>query len=682
MTKQEAKKRINKLRKVIIHHRYLYHVLDKPEISDAALDSLKHELFQLEERFPELITPDSPTQRVGGRALDKFAKVRHKKPMLSLQDAFEPKELSDWQERIQKLILREKPASLAGKLDYFAELKIDGFAISLVYRNGILFTGSTRGDGKTGEDVTQNLKTIESIPLKLIIHQELPSLIENKTKQLIKKGEIEIRGEVYMTKAAFEKVNQEQEKKGLSLYANPRNTAAGSIRQLNPKIAADRQLNFLAYTLVTDLGQKTHEEEHQITRALGFKTDKGEYCRDLEEIVKFREKINKKREKLVYQIDGLVVQVNSNRVFEKLGIVGKAPRGAIAFKFAAKEATTVVEDIIVQVGRTGALTPVAKLKPIQIGGVLVSRATLHNEDEIKRLDVRIGDTVIVQRAGDVIPDIIRVIKNMRTGQEKKFRMPQRCPICKGKVVRPKGEAVHRCVNKKCAIIRRRQISHFVSKNAFDIEGLGPKIVEQLMEQGLISSPADIFTLEEGDLVPLERFDKKSASNLINAINKSRKVGLARFIFALGIRHVGEETAVNLATHFGSLKRLQKAKLDDLLKVKDIGEIVAKSLFEWFNDRNNQKLINQLIREGVKIEKQKTVKRKLSRITFVLTGQLKKFTRDEAKDRIRELGGDISSSVSKETDYVVVGEEPGLKYEKARKLGVRIIKEKEFLKMIQ
>jgi len=660
MDKQEAKKRIAKLKKVINHHRYLYHVLDKPEISDAASDSLKHELSQLEDKFPDLITPDSPTQRIGGRALDKFVKIRHKKPMLSLQDAFSEEEMEDWQERLQKLVPREK-------LDYFAELKIDGFAVSLTYRDSVLIKGATRGDGKTGEDVTQNLKTIESIPLKL-----------NKE---IRKREVEIRGEVYMTNSAFEKINQERKNKGLPLYANPRNTAAGSIRQLNPKIAASRQLDFLAYDIITDLGQKTHHQEHQTTRSLGFKSDKGKYCSNLKEVVRFWEGIEQKREKLGYQIDGIVVRVDNNRVFEKLGIVGKAPRGTIAFKFSAEEATTIIEDIIVQIGRTGALTPVAKLKPVRVGGALISRATLHNEDEIKRLDVRIGDTVIIQRAGDVIPDVVEVVKKMRSGKEKKFQMPKKCPICGGKVVRPKGEAVHRCVNKNCALIQKKQITHFVSKNAFNIEGFGPQIVNQLMNEGLINNVSDIFTLTEGDLIPLERFEQKSAANLIEAIEESKKITLPRFIFALGIRHIGEETAINLARYFGSLKKIKKTGPDEFFKVKDIGQVVAQSAFKWFNNRNNRGLIERLIKNGVKIEKQKTIKKKLNGQTFVLTGHLDRFTRDEAKDRIRDLGGDVSSSVSKETGFVIAGKEPGSKYDRAKKLGIKILSEKEFLRLL-
>jgi DNA ligase (NAD+) len=676
MTKAEVKKRIAKLRKVINEHNYRYHVLDQPELSDAAFDSLKHELYQLEQRFPDLITADSPTQRVSGQALNKFVKVRHKKRMLSLEDVFYREEFAAWQKRIQKLIPYQK-------LDYFAELKIDGFAIALVYRNGLFIQGSTRGDSLIGEDVTQNLKTIPSIPLKLEVRRKLPSLaIEKKVRALLEKGEIEVRGEVYMTKQAFEKINRQRQKKGLSLYANPRNTAAGSIRQLDPKVAAARQLDFLAYDVVTDLGQKTHQAEHQIAQSLGFRVDQGQYCRNLDEVIKFWQKISRTRAKLPYQIDGVVVSVNNNQIFKKLGVVGKAPRGAIAFKFPAKEATTVIEDIVVQVGRTGALTPVAKLKPIRIGGTLVTRATLHNEDEIKRLDVRIGDTVIVQRAGDVIPDVVKAIKRLRSGKEKKFRMPKRCPVCGFKIVRPKGEAVHRCTNKECGAQQRQRLIHFASKKGFDIEGLGPKIVEQLMDEGLVSNPADIFSLKQGDLIPLERFAEKSAVNLIKAIDQSKKISLAKFIYALGIRHVGEETAINLAQYFGNLEKLKQASLEKLSRVQDIGQIVAQSVNQWFNNRSNLRLIDKLVENGVKVGQAKVVQKKLAGLTFVLTGELNRFTREQAKNRVRQLGGDISNSVSKETDFVVVGREPGSKYDRAKKLGVKIIKEKEFLKMIR
>jgi len=675
MTKQETKKRIAKLKKVINHHNHLYHVLDKPEINDAAFDSLKHELYKLEQQYPNLITFDSPTQRVSGKALDKFEKVRHKKRMLSLEDIFYKEELEAWQERIQKLVPNQK-------LDYFTELKIDGFAIALIYENGIFVQGATRGDGKIGENVTQNLKTINSIPLKIEIREKMPLHMLSKAESLLKKGKIEIRGEVYMAKSVFEKINQEREKQNLSLYANPRNTAAGSIRQLNPKIAASRELEFLAYDVITNFGQKTHKQEHQILQSLGFKTSQDEHCSSLNKVISFRQKIKRIRKKLPYQIDGIVISVNDNKIFDKLGVVGKAPRGSVAFKFPAKEATTIVEDIVIQIGRTGALTPVAHLKPIRLGGILITRATLHNEDEIKRLDIRIGDTVIIQRAGDVIPDVVKAIKKLRTGNEKKFQMPKKCPACGSLIIRPKNEVIHRCFNKKCGSMQKQKIAHFVSKKGFEIGGLGPKIINQLMDQGLISNTSDLFSLEQGDLISLERFAEKSAKNLIEAIGKSKKIPFSKFIFALGIRHVGEETAIALARYFGSLEKLRKASINEFANIEDVGEVVAKSIYQWFNSKKNKEFIDKFIKLGIEIKELKPAKKKLRNIVFVLTGELDSMTREQTKTRIRQLSGDVSSSVSRQTNFVVAGKEPGSKYDKAKKLGVKIINEKEFLKMIE
>ena len=688
MDKEQAKKRITQLKKAINYHNYKYHVLDKPELSDAAFDSLKHELAELEKQFLELITSDSPTQRVSGKALDKFKKVRHKAKMLSLEDAFSEAEIEQWKERIQKL-------APADKLDYFAELKVDGFAIALVYKNGVFVQGSTRGDGLTGEDVTQNLKTIQSIPLVLEIHQKLPSqAIEEKITKLLQNGEIEVRGEVYMTVKAFEKVNKERIRNKLPLYANPRNTAAGSIRQLDPKVAALRELSFLAYDLVTDVGQKSHQQEHLIAQALGFKVDQGKYCKDLKEIIAYWQHIKNTREKLSHQIDGVVININDNKTFIKLGVVGKAPRAAIAYKFPAKEATTLVEDIIVQVGRTGALTPVAVLKPVFIGGTIVSRATLHNEDEIKRLDIKIGDTVVIQRAGDVIPDVVKVVKKMRAGKEKEFHMPAKCPVCGSKATRLKDEAVHRCNNKNCGAIQKQHIRHFVSKKGFDIIGLGPKIINHLMDKGLILSPVDLFDLEQGDLAPLERFGEKSEENLITAISGSKKIALAKFIFALGIRHVGEETALALAqqavlkakisTVAGFTKVIASFTLADLQNISDIGPVVGKSIYDYFQDKRNLKLLENLNKVGIIIEipKIQVTRSKFRDKIFVLTGELGSMTRDQAKEKIRALGGDISASVSKNTDYVITGKEPGSKYQQAKKLNIKIINEKEFIKLIK
>ena len=668
MTKEQAKQRIEKLKKVISHHRYLYHVLSKQEISDAALDSLKHELYQLEKQYPEFITPDSPTQRVAGEPLEGFVKVKHEVPMLSIEDVFSEKELLDWENYLKRLQANRHP------FEYFAELKIDGFAITLIYEVGILKCGATRGDGKVGEDVTQNLKTIESIPLKLEVRG--PSSINTKKR-------IEVRGEVYMPKEAFEKVNQERKKKGEALYANPRNLAAGSIRQLDPKLAASRPLEFLAYNLVTDLGQKTHSEEHQILKALGFKTDSwAKICQNLEEVIGLWRKIAKERTTLPHLIDGVVVIVNDNDLFSELGVVGKSPRGMRAFKFSPKQATTIIEDIKLQVGRTGAITPVAYLKPVEVGGVTVSRATLHNEEEIKRLGVKIGDTVIVGRAGDVIPDVIKVLPKLRTGKEKKFQMPTTCPACGRRLVRKVKEVVWRCENPDCQARRREFLYHFTSKKAFDIEGLGPKIIDQLMDESLISQPPDVFELKEGDLLPLERFAEKSSQNLVRAISKSKKIALPRFVYSLGIRHIGEETAIDLARYFGSIDKLKKASREELEKIPDVGGKVSESIYVWFQQKSNQKLIDDLIKVGVKILPPEIVDKKLQGITFVITGTLELMSRTEAEKKIRLRGGHPQSSLSKQTDYLVIGKEPGSKLEKAKELGVETIREKEFLEMIK
>jgi len=677
MKKEEVKKRIEKLRKVISHHRYLYHVLNRQEISDAALDSLKHELYKLEQQFPELITPDSPTQRIAGKPLEGFRKIKHKTPMLSIEDIFSKEELQDWIDYLKRLAPN-------AQFNYFAELKIDGFAITLIYKNGIFICGATRGDGKTGEDVTQNLKTIESIPLKLEIRGNTPTKRnKEKIKKLIEEGEIEIRGEVYMEKKKFEKLNKELEKKGQKSYTNPRNLAAGSIRQLDPKLAASRPLNFLAYDITTDLGQKTHFEEHQILPILGFKTDKGKECQSLQEIIDFWKATEKKREKYPFQIDGIVVNVNQNSIFEKLGVVGKSPRGVRAFKFSPKQATTKILNIKIQIGRTGITTPVAILKPVEVGGVTISRATLHNEDEIKRLGVKIGDTVIVGRAGDVIPDVIQVLPELRTGEEKTFKMPEKCPACNTKLVKEEGEVAWRCPNPKCPAREREYFYHFVSKGAFDIVGLGPKIIDRLLDIGLISDPADLFLLKEKDLSSLERFAEKSAKNLISAIQSKKEITLSRFIYALGIRNIGEETAQILSRHFGYFEKLKNASLEEFQEIKDIGPVVAKSIFDFFQEKRNLKLIKKLKQVDVKIISEKKPKfQPLEGKTFVLTGTLESMTRDEAKEKIRELGGDISESVSKKTDYVIIGKKPGSKYKEAKEVGTKIIKEKEFLKLIK
>lgn len=683
MTKEEAKNRIEKLREVIDKNRYAYHVLDKSEVSDEVNDSLKHELQELENQFPEFITADSPTQRVGGKPLAKFQKVTHEYPMLSLTDAFSFDELGEWEKRNKKIVNQD--------FDYFSELKIDGLAVSLIYENGIFTRGTTRGDGRLGEDVTNNLKTIEAIPLNI-----------NPKSEIRMTNRIEVRGEVYLSIKTFEELNDKYKKMGKALLANPRNAAAGSIRQLDPKLAAERKLSFIAWDLIirdhTGYGLelvKTHEESHKILSELGFKTV--EYnceCRSLDEIEKFKNEIEKIREKLPYQIDGIVVLINDNATREKLGIVGKAPRGMIAYKFAPEEATTIVEDIQVQVGRTGTLTPVAFLKPVLVAGSTVSRATLHNEDEIRKKDIRIGDTVIVHKAGDVIPEVERVIKELRPKDAREFHFPKSCPKCGGAVVRAEGFAAYKCTNKKCFTIQWRSLGHFVSRAAFDMAGLGPKILQKFIEEGLVKDAADLFKLKKGDIEPLERFAEKSAQNVVDSIATHKKITLSRFVYALGIANIGEESAIDIANVLNQnskiknqndiLKILKLKTVDDWQKIPDIGPIVAKSIYEYFQDKENINFIERLINAGVIIEsdKQLSISNKLSGLTFVLTGGLETMTRDKAKNLIRENGGEVSESVSQKTDYLIAGTEPGEKYSRAKELGVKIIDEDEFLELIK
>ena len=621
MTKPATQKRINKLKAEINHHRYLYHVRDTQEISDAALDSLKKELADLEEKYPDLITPDSPTQRVSGQPLEKFKKVPHDIPMLSFNDAFSEQEMQDWVERLQRYLKREEP------FDFYCEPKIDGLAISLVYEKGVLVEGSTRGSGKIGEDVTHNLKTIESIPLKIdpkLVAKKSDNPTVDKLLQNfdVTKSRLEVRGEVYLDINNFELLNKKRVQKDLSPYANPRNVAAGSIRQLDPKIAAARNLKCFLYSVVTDFGQTNHEQEHIILDRLGFRTNPlTAYAKNLEAVFSYYEKLGKKRDGLDYEIDGVVVVTNDDKVSDELGVVGKAPRGSIAYKFPGLEATTTVEDIKIQVGRTGTLTPVAVLKPVLVGGVTVTHATLHNEDEIERLDVRLGDTVIIQRAGDVIPDIIKVLPKMRTGNERKFSMPAKCPVCNSSVKKPEGEVNYYCTNPDCYARFRRNLAHFISKKGFDIEGLGPKIIDQLIDNDLVQDAADIFTLKEGDLAPLERFAEKSATNIIAAINERKKIELGRFLYALGIRHVGEETAYDLAEHYGRLEKLQRADQEELAAIHDVGEVMAASIYKYFRDPKNRALLTKLLAAGVSPQKTKPAAKKLAGQTFVLTGSL-------------------------------------------------------------
>jgi len=673
MNKEEAKKRIEKLREAINHYRYLYHVKDTSEISDEALDSLKKELFDLEEEYPDLITPDSPTQRIGGKPLPKFEKFTHYKRMTSFNDAFSKEDIENWLNRNLKLLTDEEKSNI----DFYVEPKLDGLAIELIYKNGVLEIGATRGDGYIGENVTQNLKTIESIPLRIRSKGD----IEKDLKREIDYAEIIVRGEAVLTKEEFKRINEERLKKGEEIYANPRNLAAGSIRQLDPKITSKRKLDADFYSLVSDLGQKSHSEEHEILEILGFKTNNryNKICKNLEEVFDYYEDLNKKRTDLPYEIDGTVLVINNNRIFEKLGIVGKAPRAAIAFKFPQKEAATLLQDVEFQTGRTGVVTPVGILKPVVVEGVTISRTTLHNEDEIRRLDLKIGDTVIIARAGDVIPKVIKVLKEMRTGEEEEIAFPKECPACGGPLI--KKDALWYCLDENCFTRKYKEIVHFASKAAFNIIGLGPSIIKALLDSKLIVDAADLFTLKKGDLLELPLFKEKASSNLINAVQNSKRVTLPRFIYALSIKNVGNETADVLAERFHSIENLKKATREELDNITDIGEVVTESIFSFFNNKKNIEFIDKILKNGVEIIYEER-EEKLKGLTFVLTGTLLGITRDEAKERIRKLGGDVSSTVSQNTDYVVIGEKPGSKYDKAKKLGIKIIGEKEFYELIR
>ena len=666
MTKTEAKSRLAKLRELINHYRYLRLVLEKPAVAEAVEDALKKELFDLEQTFPDLVTPDSPSQRVGGKALTQFKKFKHPEPMLSFNDAFNEADMEEWEKRLQRL---DPKATVGG---FYCELKIDGLAIELIYDHGQLVTGATRGDGVTGEEVTQNLKTVEAIPLKL------------ETLNLKLETPLVVRGEVFITKKAFARINRELTAVGDKLYANPRNLAAGSIRQLDPTITASRRMDSFAYALKTDLGQITHEAEHKILHNLGFKTNPhNQFCKNLEAVQQFRDHWEKEREKLNYEIDGIVVQVNDNRIFNKLSVVGKAPRAAVAYKFSPRQSTTKLLDIMVSIGRTGTLTPIAILEPVEIGGTTVSRATLHNEDEIKRLGVKIGDTVVVGRAGDVIPDIKQTLTELRTGREKGFKFPSKCPVCREPVERVKGEVAYKCVNKDCPAIRREVIYHWVSKSALDIDGVGPKIIDQLMDAGLIKDAADLYKLRKADLLNLERFADQSADNAIRSIQSRREVALDRFIYALGIPHVGSETALDLARKFGTLEKVAAASADELSSVRDIGNVVAQSIYDWFRTNYHQKLLKKFAAVGLKVLKQASTQKssKLAGQTFVFTGALETITREQGEELVRAHGGDASSAVSKETTYLVIGSNPGSKLGRATKLQVKVIDEDTFLGLL-
>jgi len=727
--KEEIKSRINKLSREIDKIRYQYHVLDKPDVTDEVYDSLMEELRGLEEKFPQFKNPNSPSQRIGGKPLDKFKKVKHQVRQWSFDDVFDFTELQKWEEKIKRMI-NKKSNFQNEKIEYVAEIKIDGLKIILNYKEGEFTKGATRGDGIIGEDVSENIKTIYSIPLKLDLPVDLVAV-----------------GECWLSKSELEKINQTRKKNKEALFANSRNAAAGSIRQLDPKIAASRKLDSFIYDTdyikISNTERKaikipeTQLEELELLERLGFKVNQErKLCKKIEEIQKFYDSWKDRKDKEDYGIDGIVIKINSKKIQEALGYTGKSPRWGVAYKFPAEQVTTVIEDIKVQVGRTGALTPVAHLRPVKVAGSTVSRATLHNEDEIKRLNIKIGDTVVIHKAGDVIPEVVEVLKNLRTGKEKNFAMPNKCPICGSLVKREEVShltptlssgrregnlsAATYCTNKKCFAQERETLIHFVSKKGFNIDGMGEKIVESLMNEGLISTFSDIFELKYGDLEPLERFAEKSAENLISSIKKSKKITLPKFLFALGIRHTGEETAVLIAeaikTEFpisppeadqpladnfqfpiksqisnSKIKNISdiieifpKIKKEDWEKIKGIGNKSAESLADWFNNEENIENLKRMEELGVEIiiENENNLKiRKLENLTFVLTGEMKNFTREAAKDIIRREGGNISSSVSQKTDYVVVGETPGSKYQKAKELGVKIINEEEFKKII-
>ncbi len=658
-------KKIEELREKIRYHNYCYYVMDNPTVSDAEYDRLMRDLIELEEKYPRYITPSSPTQRVGIEPVSEFDKVKHIFPMLSLANAFSSEELRAFGQRVKKIIPQQR-------LKYVSELKIDGLAVALVYENGIFVRGATRGDGVTGEEVTSNLRTVKAIPLKLF-GEDIPPRIE-------------VYGEVYIKKSDFKKLNEERIKKGESLFANPRNAAAGSVRQLDPRITAQRRLDTFIYRATFPEGNKfnTHMEVLNYLKKIGFKVNPHiKLCRDIEVAINYCQEWIEKKEEMDYEIDGMVIKVNSLRVREELGSTTRSPRWAIANKFPAQQVTTKVRDIIVQVGRTGALTPVAVLDPVRISGSVVQRATLHNEDEIKRKDVRIGDIVLVQKAGEVIPEVVKVIKEKRTGNEKEFVIPAQCPVCGAKVFRPEGEVVSRCNSLTCPAQIKERIRHFASRNAMDIEGLGPAIIDQLVEKDLIRDISNLYFLKRDDLISLERMAEKSADNLLDAIKKSREKSLANLIYGLGIRYVGVHTSEVITRYYPTLDKFKKASLEELIEINEIGPKIAESIILFFKEMENLAIIERLRRSGLNFGQEEEIGRKkkgtqiLAGMQFVLTGTLKDFTRTQAKKIISELGGRVTGSVSKKTDYVIAGEDPGSKYQKAQKLRITIIDEKKF-----
>jgi DNA ligase (NAD+) len=657
---RDVRQEIEKLREEIRRHEYLYYVLDQPEITDAEFDRMMRRLQELEAEHPELVTPDSPTQRVGGKPREGFVTAPHSSPMLSLDNALNEAELRDFDRRVRSLLGSES-------CRYVAELKLDGLSLAVRYREGVLVQALTRGDGLQGEDVTENARTIRSLPLR----------IETELKEL------EARGEVIMHRAAFERLNEEREKAGLPRFANPRNAAAGSVRVLEPAITASRRLDFYAYFLLVNGNPyyDSHWESLDALARMGFKVNPHRrLCADVEELLAFCREWEARRDELPYETDGVVAKVDSVRQQRLLGWTAKAPRWAIAYKFPARQEETVLEDIEVQVGRTGALTPVARLRPVTIGGVTVSRATLHNEDEIERLGVQIGDTVLVERSGDVIPKVVRVV---RPGEQRRpFRMPETCPVCGGKVVRQEGEAASRCINTNCPARLKESIRHFAARGVMDIDGLGEALVDQLVDRGLVKSIADLYELKLEQLVELERMGEKSASKILANIERSREKPLARVLCGLGIPFVGERTAQILAETFGSLDRIAEADEETLQQAQEVGPKVARSIYQFFREPHNRELVERLRKAGLRFE-QEVVKKEggpLAGLTFVLTGTLPHLTREEAKARIEAAGGKVAGSVSRKTNYVVAGAEAGSKLDKARELGIPVIDEQKLLEM--
>lgn len=688
LSRSDAMERLPKLRKAIEQYRYEYHVLDRLSISEAALDSLKHELFILEEAYPDLVTADSPTQRVAGKVLDGFVKVAHQVPMISIEDAFSFEEVEAWVERLKKL----RPDA---KLDFFAEIKMDGLAVSLVYERGVLKQAATRGDGRIGEDVTHNVRTIESLPLALRVPSEAEvdaflsrfsgALDERRVRAFFSGtlDRLEVRGEVFMMRDQLERLNKKLEARGEPKLANPRNAAAGSLRQLDPKIAAERGLSFYGYSFAGEYGFTAHEQAHIALTLLGIPQNPLQaYCKTLKDVAAFQEMVGKKREMLPYWMDGIVVNVNGDALYNAFGVVGKTWRASIAWKYPAEQVTTRVQEIIVSVGRTGVLTPVAVMEPVNVAGTTVSRASLHNEDEIARLGLKIGDTVILEKAGDIIPKVIRVLTELRTGKEKVFRMPKTCPICGSDVSREEGEVAVVCRNKACFAQELARLIHFVSRTAFDIRGLGDKIVEQLLQTGLVAEPADLFLLKKGDFLALEGFADISSQKLVDEIQAHRTISFSRFLYALGIRHVGEQIARDLARTFRSWEAFSRATREDLLAIDGVGEVMVEAITVFLHDPQECLRTQHLLREVTVEAEAPAQKGLLTGTVWVFTGTLSSMTRDEAKDRVRALGAETAESVTKTTTYVVAGENPGSKVEKAQKLSIPVWDEERFLKEIK